>query len=321
MKHANTIIMKKLVLFIVALLSTAATLSAQTSQVATLSHEGQISTFYSANAFKDAYSAAVDGDIITLSSGSFQPCDIQKSITVRGAGMMPDGNPTIFPTYISIGGRTDTDKKNITIEGILFNGGVSFYNTVDSRLIKCYFSGLSVTYVDNGSILHCIIKRFTGSSTVSLFDSYIISDKDINYANFTNCVLLAGELSRIMNSSLKNCIIYPESSATQLPNSSTASYCYHIGGNTSIFSDSPSTTNVVDAEATIEDVFENTTTFELNDGYAQKWLGDDGTQAGMHGGSIPFDPTPTNPQITKFNVAPKTTADGKLSVDIEVKAN
>lgn len=44
----------------------------------------------------------------------------------------------------------------------------------------------------------------------------------------------------------------------------------------------------------------------------------DGTQIGIYGGNIGFDPTPSNPRITKFNVAPKTSADGKLSVDIEV---
>lgn len=48
--------------------------------------------------------------------------------------------------------------------------------------------------------------------------------------------------------------------------------------------------------------------------------GTDGTEVGIYGGNLPYDPTPTNPQISKFNVAAKTTADGKLSVDIEVKS-
>ena len=61
-------------------------------------------------------------------------------------------------------------------------------------------------------------------------------------------------------------------------------------------------------------------TFELTDEAKAKFLGSDGTEVGIHGGSLPFDPTPTNPQITKCNVASKSTADGKLSVDIEVSA-
>lgn len=66
-------------------------------------------------------------------------------------------------------------------------------------------------------------------------------------------------------------------------------------------------------------VFKEGTFYQLTD-EAKKYIGDDGTEVGIYGGSLGFDPTPTNPQITKFNVAPKTTADGKLSVDIEVNA-
>lgn len=61
-------------------------------------------------------------------------------------------------------------------------------------------------------------------------------------------------------------------------------------------------------------------TFELTDEAKTKYLGTDGTEVGIYGGILPFDPTPTNPQITKCNVASKSTADGKLSVDIEVRA-
>ena len=61
-------------------------------------------------------------------------------------------------------------------------------------------------------------------------------------------------------------------------------------------------------------------TFELTDAAKTQYLGTDGTEVGIYGGNLPFDPTPSNPQITKCNVAAKSTADGKLSVDIEVNA-
>ena len=61
-------------------------------------------------------------------------------------------------------------------------------------------------------------------------------------------------------------------------------------------------------------------TFELTDAAKTQYLGMDGTEVGIYGGNLPFDPTPSNPQITKCNVAAKSTADGKLSVDIEVNA-
>lgn len=60
---------------------------AQTSLMATLNHEGTISTFYGARALQQAHQAAASGDVITLSSGTFQAENITKAVTVRGAGM------------------------------------------------------------------------------------------------------------------------------------------------------------------------------------------------------------------------------------------
>ena len=60
--------------------------------------------------------------------------------------------------------------------------------------------------------------------------------------------------------------------------------------------------------------------FELSDEAKTTYLGTDGTEVGMHGGVLPYDTTPSYPQITRMNVANKTTADGKLSVEIEVSA-
>lgn len=59
---------------------------------------------------------------------------------------------------------------------------------------------------------------------------------------------------------------------------------------------------------------------DLTDEAKAQYKGSDGTQVGMYGGTLPFNTTPSYPQITKMNVAKKTTADGKLSVEIEVSA-
>ena len=65
--------MKKL--FSLMLLFVAAVLTnnvfAQGSLLATLNHEGTISTFYGVQAWKNAHDAAANGDVITLSSGAF----------------------------------------------------------------------------------------------------------------------------------------------------------------------------------------------------------------------------------------------------------
>ena len=61
-----------------------------------------------------------------------------------------------------------------------------------------------------------------------------------------------------------------------------------------------------------------TETFKLTETAAATYLGNDGTQVGIYGGSYPFDPTPTNPQIKTFTVS-NTTDGGTLKVKINVQ--
>lgn len=60
------------------------------------------------------------------------------------------------------------------------------------------------------------------------------------------------------------------------------------------------------------------TDFDLQDSIATNVLGNDGTQVGVYGGMVPFTPRVNTPRYVKCNVAPHTTPDGKLSVDVEV---
>ena len=81
------------------------------TQVASLQHGDDVSVYYGGNAFVEAYSVAQTGDIITLSSGTFVPCDITKAITLRGAGCAVDTeagtNPTLFGGTITLNLSTE----------------------------------------------------------------------------------------------------------------------------------------------------------------------------------------------------------------------
>lgn len=321
--------MKKLQIFLGVLLTSVFSSSAQTAQVATLSHEGNISTFYSGNALKDAYDKASDGDIITLSSGPFSaPSQIAKNITIRGAGMMPDENPTILTGDIAVQ-CPSSESTNLTFEGIYHNGNLNFRSSKDANIIKCmlkqlYLSGYAATPNTNLKFIHTHIINLPSNSSsddASFINCIVYSSTPIHLktGSFTNCFFASS--FGFNNSSLKNCILFTSSTSSSYLSSSTASHCYAIGTATNIFGNSPSATNVVHNSLTPADIFKDVVNYELKDEYSGSWLGDDGTQVGIHGGSLPFDPTPTNPQITKFNVSPKTTADGMLSVDIEVKPN
>ena len=138
-------------------------------------------------------------------------------------------------------------------------------------------------------------------------------------------------MSSIESSTFNNCVIYANSisgsSYNELNSSCTAFYCVGKNNyNTQIFRNIPNTTNTtLDGDLntllqTYTGTYSDNEAFELTDEAKTKYKGSDGTEVGIYGGSLPFDPTPTNPQITKCNVASKSTADGKLSVDIEVSA-
>lgn len=58
--------------------------------------------------------------------------------------------------------------------------------------------------------------------------------------------------------------------------------------------------------------------YELTGEAAAKYLGQDGTQVGIHGGETPFSIIPSYPHIVEKNIAGQSTSDGKLKVNIKV---
>ena len=59
----------------------------------------------------------------------------------------------------------------------------------------------------------------------------------------------------------------------------------------------------------------------LKEEIATGFLGDDGTEVGIHGGMNPYNPRPRYMIIRNTNVAGRTTEDDKLSVEIELISN
>ena len=82
---------------------------------------------------------------------------------------------------------------------------------------------------------------------------------------------------------------------------------------------SQATNKILTAEQ-VNALFEPNTFYILTEEAKAEFIGQDDTELGIYGGNLPYDNHILSPQITKCNVAAKTTADGKLSVDIEVKA-
>lgn len=309
--------------------------------LATLKHEETITTFYGARALKDAYAAATHGDVITLSSGSFTATDIEKAITIRGAGMGIDTTKVVEPTVISgdftINITEETSAKFV-LEGIYSNNTIRYVILKNAMFLKCRLKTLSFgttgSPLENATFMHCRIAEGLSLSdnasatcvNCAIYYPYCSSRSTSNF-DFLNCVIrdVPGPHSLCVYSSIfRNCVIICD--WFKMDSSNT---CYNNLGivNDVYFEDITNSTNKI---AAYSDVFETYTgsefakldneTFELTESAKTKYLGSDGTEVGIYGGSYPFDSTPTNPQITKCAVASKSTADGKLSVDIQVSA-
>lgn len=330
--------------------------SAQSSVIATLFHDGDIKTFYGTDALRSAHAAAVHGDVITLSSGSFTATNITKAVTLRGAGMEYDSISVTEPTIISgdfsiqIASDSTLQNNNLVMEGIYHNaagiitvnGSLNNPQFVKCRLymIKCGSSG-TYGYMYYANFINCVIAyevNFFSSGSATFVNCYVFdmeyySSNSTASAEFQNCVVKDSNFSNVRNAVFRNCFLYATagtSTSNKLPSSSPAYNCVALSAtsSTNIFANQSNTTNT--QASSFSDVFKTwtgsslanfkTERLELTDAAKTKYLGSDGTQIGIYGGSIPFDPRPSNPQITKLNVASKSTADGKLSVDIEVKA-
>lgn len=324
--------MKKfIVLFVAVMAMFATTAKAQSSLLATLNHEGTISTFYGTNALIQAHAAAADGDVITLSSGTFQSVNITKAVTLRGAGMVLDAatqtDPTVLANEFSINIPDETTQR-LTIEGIYTNQEVNINKLKNAMFLKDRFNVIFAGYKSGQmatdlTFIHCkIAKHYYGANTTynsASFQNCIVSGIDgYNYI-FNNCIIgQDGNCILCYTSEYKNCvIIYPRSdsnSTTMYNNLYTGSHSLDIPNKTNVRvdEDSEAIKNIL--------VYSDDNDFKLTEEAKALIKGTDGTEVGIYGGNLPFDPTPTNPQISKFNVAAKTTADGKLSVDIEVKS-
>ena len=78
--------MRKILLTILALWSTLSVGAQNELETAVLQHNGETKIFTGRDAFVNANAVAVDGDVITLSVGTFNIADITKSISLYGAG-------------------------------------------------------------------------------------------------------------------------------------------------------------------------------------------------------------------------------------------
>ena len=302
-------------------------------QLATLKHNGNISVYYGANAFVEAYNAAANGDIITLSDGTFNaplsgnnPAPITKGITLRGNGAQPDSVRGTQGTYLltRINVQNLQDTASFEAEGIFFQD-FQVSSSYDIKLTNCCVRNINAPGCGLQA-RNCIITigSYSGGNThPHNFTNCVLcmgtdyTDVIPTYSILTNCIIKGGDEYLNSNSSLlNNCIIIPAYSRRNM--GETCNNSILCG-----FNNLPGTTNVA---MEVSDVFEtwdgNTfsfdpNTYKLKANVANSVLGNDGTQVGIFGGDFPFSFTPSYSVIKRLDVPNRTDENGMLNIDVE----
>ncbi len=330
--------MKRLLLCLAFVAAACLNAAAQTNLIATLTHNDKLSAFYGEDALNEAYQAAVDGDIITLSSGTFNsPDTIQKAISLKGAGMTSHGQttPTLIKGDIVIMGQQNG--KQMSVEGLHFAGlakasGNSLKDEV--TFLKC--RSVALAYNVFAKYISCMLER------VDLGNNYYVTPTQ---AYCTNCIINGSilgaepERSIIIDHCIANCYTFTERltamnsiivyNGSMANTNANFSYCVGVSKeqDTDCFKNSPDGNNqmVYGYENLFKTwlgdgyMFDLTELFYLTDEAAAKYLGDDDTQVGIHGGSAPFDPLPSTAQVKKFGLKTAQDDNGNIKVTINVE--
>ena len=352
--------MKRFLLFFAALLCCVSSF-AQMNFVATLQHNDSISHYYGQEALNQAYTAAMDGDIITLSDGTFfadwaMETIMCKSLTIRGTA--GTGGYTLIrhrnSNYNSIYIATRNKSLTTRFEGVCLLGRTYVINE-DAQFekgkiefIKCRISELyaNATGTPNTEspmvyVYNCIVDLFAFDNPLSypkynVVNSYVCnprsrSDIGNNISIFEHCLInySNGVMSNGYNLNFTNCIITSKYNDSRydygciFPTTTSVSNCL-IVHNPYILNRSFSSANnqFIDDIASVFKTFNFSVgdgeTFELTDEAKTTYLGNDSTQLGMYGGIAPYNTKMQYPVVTKLMPEPRTTKDGKLTIDVQV---
>ena len=319
--------MKKFFVYLMAVVTMAVcsvSAFAQNTLVATLTHGDEIRMFYGTNALQQACSAATHGDVINLSGGKFQSTKITKAVAVRGTGIH-DANPTYIVNAFDVEIPANVTEK-LSFEGCRITNTMTIKGTLSNAyFLKNSLAGVSVDSsndkMDNGMFVNCDVYGMSlrGQSTAQIINSYVEQFSNSGkLASFVNCVINTNGYAHLYKCcQFVNCIMYGMNGGC-FPSTCSAMNCVDVSGYKNALNYISLKENCSYAGM---DIFQESNVWkDLTDEAKAKYLGIDGTPVGKFGGMIPYNMTPSYPQITMMNVAAKTTADGKLSVEIGVSA-
>lgn len=322
---------------------------AQVVQMATVQHGETMKAYYGLEALKDAIAAAATGDVISLSAGQFNAPTINKAVTIQGAGyVIASGNYTAIVGEMTVDVPDGT--KGLLVEGLHCIGKVTVAGDSLCSFIfrKCRMGDLVFNAkIVEGELSQSKVQNLTYAKASNFYVHHIVMHEisssgeenqvavDIDHCVVTGC-LLKTVTAVVRNSLLKNA---SGTSACAYYNNVMSQNTYNFGqywvgritsaylsGNI-IFEISSSsydlTTNnyaalfVTPAHAY---TWKESYDYKLTDEAAAQYIGGDGTQVGIYGGSVPFTEVLSTPQVVEKHIATQTDENGMLSVKIKVEA-
>lgn len=300
--------------------------AANDEPTAVLQHGDQASVFTGPSAFVAAHANAVDGDVITLSAGTFTPTTITKKISVYGAGFEQVDETGTDLTKLDAG-FVITAESDVLLEGIYVDGNLDINslqmenltinrcqigdiranNVNNSQINQSVVFGISVhqntrAYATNfhisNSRIYFVYNWFSGSTIY--VDHCLLSggfyEDESNYLNsytYTNCIFTYNSTTQHMYTGklaqMINCIYV---SANKVHPQAIVTNCYEVAL-ADIFTDGENA------------AYSPERTWELQQ--PDVWVGTDGTPIGPSGG-MGWNKVPTTPVVKnlQLNVSGRT---------------
>lgn len=313
-----------------------------------LHHQGSVQIFSSANALQEAYDLATNGDTIYLPGGQYNGISLSKKVYIYGAGYHLDSTNATNYTFINGDILFIDGSDGAIIQGLYIGGNVesAYDHKIDSIKIRRNYIGGWIKLNGNFDAL-----EITKSTGIEIYDN-IICGPFVSCQFATNINIHHNILKRLLHIKENGWIHHniwqgsSYNSIAEVYNSLFENNYIQYGfwgiagsNNTFIknaldFDPAGNLTNswinnyINISSATL---FVNPTTpfnftqfplanFNLNN--PSNYLGSDGTQIGLFGGSKPFKQggLPENPHIRYKNIAPQTDSNGNLNIEIKVGA-
>lgn len=305
---------------------------------ATLQHGDNVTVFTTQTAFADAYAAAVDGDVITLSPGTFNATNLTKSVNIYGSGF--EENETDGTGFSKINGSitigvTNETLKDVHIEGIYILGGIT--NNSSSPLENIYFkkcyirdainirseitkvtfcdcytgiiNGLTDIMANNLLVTNCYVngcvRTFQNGSTV-MIDHCIITGTISHWYSGNAPADLTHSAFTWKNCIFTTYVMGYNGEYQRVGIGAVAYNCIYIqtmGLNSNLYTGY----DLISVDA-VSDIFSDANnanysaerTFTLQ--HPDEWIGEDDTEIGIRGGLYPWNKVPATPVVKSLQL-------------------